>query len=257
MSIILICVLIFHFICCKQYSLVSFLIQCNVCFYFASLATLIHFYLWSWLIHLELVLPSYLVIATHHSFCVFLYFKLNWVFWFAFLCLFFLIPFFLHSLEVYVYVSTSHSTPCERRGSKIPTLLCLACVSWVWGAWELAWHVTSIGLNQKRKKKQHWEKIIHISTLGHKKAQAYPRPDMVQAGGCWQGAIYKFCPGFHRQMVPIQAELIKEILATRWRRRLVLWTEGQIGPIRVLLRNAWKLFSGKWSLWTSAKPSEW
>ena len=61
---------------------------------------------------------------------------------------------------------------------------------------------------------------------------------MVQAGGCWQGAIYKFCPGFHRQMVPIQAELIKEILATRWRRRLVLWTEGQIGPIRVLLRNA-------------------
>ena len=190
----------------------------------------------------------------------FLCFILNWTGCFDLLsCVYFssFLFSYIGSLEVYIYVPTSHSAACERRGSKIPTLLCLACVSWVWGAWELAWHVTSIGLNQKRKKKQHWEKIIHISTLGHKKAQAYPRPDMVQAGGCWQGAIYKFCPGFHRQMVPIQAELIKEILATRWRRRLVLWTEGQIGPIRVLLRNAWKLFSGKWSLWTSAKPSEW
>ena len=188
------------------------------------------------------------------------YLFLNWTGCFDLLsCVYFSSFLFSYivSLEVYIYVSTSHSAACERRGSKIPTLLCLACVSWVWGAWELAWHVTSIGLNQKRKKKQHWEKIIHISTLGHKKAQAYPRPDMVQAGGSWQGAIYKFCPGFHRQMVPIQAELIKETLATRWRRRLVLWAEGQIGPIRVLLRNAWKLFSGKWSLWTSAKPSEW
>ena len=188
------------------------------------------------------------------------YLFLNWTGCFDLLsCVYFSSFLFSYivSLEVYIYVSTSHSAACERRGSKIPTLLRLACVSWVWGAWELAWHVTSIGLNQKRKKKQHWEKIIHISTLGHKKAQAYPRPDMVQAGGSWQGAIYKFCPGFHRQIVPIQAELIKEILATRWRRRLVLWTEGQIGPIRVLLRNAWKLFSGKWSLWTSAKPSEW
>ena len=85
-----------------------------------------------------------------------------------------------------------------------------------------------------------------MSTLGHKKAQAYPRSDMVQAGGSWQGAIYKFCPGFHRQMVHIQPELIKETLATRWRIRLLLWTEGQIGPIRVLLRNPRTLFSGKW-----------
>ena len=69
---------------------------------------------------------------------------------------------------------------------------------------------------------------------------------MVQTGGSWQGAIYKFCPGFHRQMVPIQPELIKETLATRWRIRLLLWTEGQIGPIRVLLRNPRTLFSGKW-----------
>ena len=91
---------------------------------------------------------------------------------------------------------------------------------------------------RERKKKTTLGENYPLSTLGHKRAQAYPRPDMVQAGGSWQGAIYKLCPGFHRQMVPIQPELIKETLATRCRRRLFLWTEGQICPIRVLLRNA-------------------
>ena len=129
------------------------------------------------------------------------YLFLNWTGCFDLLsCVYFSSFLFSYivSLEVYIYVSTSHSAACERRGSKIPTLLCLACVSWVWGAWELAWHVTSIGLNQKRKKKATLGKNYSLSTLGLKKAQAYPRPDMVQAGGCWQGAIYKFCPGFHR-----------------------------------------------------------
>ena len=56
---------------------------------------------------------------------------------------------------------------------------------------------------KKKKKATSGENYSYINT-GHKRAQAYPRPDMVQAGGSWQGAVYKFCPGFHRQMVPIE-----------------------------------------------------
>lgn len=41
---------------------------------------------------------------------------------------------------------------------------------------------------------------------------------MVQAGGNEKGAVYKSCPGFHRQKVPRQPRLPRETMATRWRR---------------------------------------
>ena len=43
---------------------------------------------------------------------------------------------------------------------------------------------------RERKKKTTLGENYPLSTLGRKRAQAYPRPDVVQAGGSWQGAIY-------------------------------------------------------------------
>lgn len=71
---------------------------------------------------------------------------------------------------------------------------------------------------------------------------------MVQAGGNEKGAVYKSCPGFHRQKVPRQPRLPRETMATQMEEMTCLVEGRTIGPRRELPRSPQKPVSGNWSL---------
>ena len=116
-----------------------------------------------------------------------------------------------------------------QRGLQETHPLIWACVPWVWGAWELARHVTSIEQKQKERK-LHWETLLlhqHWDMNGHKLIldQVWAKQE-----GAGQEPFVSPVQDSKRLMVPRQPGLTKETFASRQRRRLALWREGQSAP---------------------------
>lgn len=122
----------------------------------------------------------------------------------------------------------------RQRGLQETHPLIWGCVPWVWGAWELARHVTSTELKQKGRK-LHWETLLLHQRLvmnGHKLIldQMWAKQE-----GAVQEPFVSPVQDSKRLMVPRadnqgwQPGLTKETFASR-QRRLALWREGQSAP---------------------------
>lgn len=105
-----------------------------------------------------------------------------------------------------------------------------------------------INRTETKRKKTTLGDTTLTSMLGHEWAQAYPGPDVGQAGGSWPGAICKSCPGFQKIDGP-QTTRADEGNIRKQTEEKTCPVEGRtVGPSRVLLRNPQKPLSGRWSL---------
>lgn len=206
---------------------IPFLIQYNVCLLLGKFSSLI------FMVTINIFGISSSILSDHFHKSHFLYVMSHYFVIergaFAFLYLVYLIPFY-SMINLEIYTPWVHITFCpmsEKGLQRLPFNSGLCPLSLANLKTGMRCYINRAKIKLKE---TNWEKTMLMSTLGKEWAWAFPRPGMVQAGGNEKGAVYKPCPGLHWQKVPRQPRLRRETIATKWRRWLALWREGQLAP---------------------------